>query len=472
MKIKHNSKNKIILTMIIILLINVFIYNQCQSKSLGIEDLQTNTSIKLSSNQNITNQKIATKISETDNSISNDVLNIHSEAAILIDSQSGKVLYGKNEKEKKYPASTTKILTAIIALEKLNLTDKLTASYEAVMSIPSGYSNAAIQPGETLTFEELLDLFLIHSANEVGYILAENISGSVEEFANLMNQKALEIGCTNTHFTNPSGIHDENHYSTAYDMALIAKYCMQNEKFRNVVSKTSCRIAATDKYEERYFVNTNDLIRESSKYYYQYTIGIKTGYTSQAKNCLISASSKDGLELITVILGAQTLENGDSARYVDTINLFEYGYSNYKIQTIVNKNSVVQEIVIPNATKDTENLQLLLKDSINSITPIDFDLNNLNYEVKLNDNLLAPISQGSVIGTITYDIDGITYTIDLLAGNNVEKSNLPILIIQIVLAILVLFILSKILSPKKKNKISKKKKYSKSKNKIDSIYKF
>lgn len=466
MKLKNSIRNKTILVMIIILLINIFIYSQCQAKQLEI-----NIFTKHSSNTNITNLKIATRISQNDNSKSNDRLTIYSEAAVLIDSKSGKVLYGKNEKEKKYPASTTKILTAIIALEKLNLTDKLTASYEAVMAIPSGYSNAAIQPGETLTFEELLNLFLIHSANEVGFILAENISGTVEEFANLMNQKALEIGCTNTHFTNPSGIHDENHYSTAYDMALIAKYCMQNEKFRSIVSKPSCRIPATDKYEERYFVNTNDLLRESSKYYYQYTIGIKTGYTSQAKNCLISASSKDGLELITVILGAKTLENGDSERYVDTINLFEYGYSNYKMQTIVNQNDIIQKITIPNATKDTENLPLILKDSINTIIPMNFDLNNLDYEVKLNENIQAPIAQGSIIGTITYNIDGITYSTNLLAGNNVEKSNLPILIVQIILAIIVLFAIAKMLSPNKKNKISKKKKSSK-KNKIDSIYKF
>ena len=491
MKIKNNAKSKITLIMIIILLINILIYQQSQaqslqSKELLIQELQPNistesfindNSTKLAtnsdpSNNNETTQNTEDQVSETNNSSTTAALTIHSEAAILIDAKTGKVLYGKNEEEKKYPASTTKILTAIIALEKLNLTDKLTASYEAVMSIPAGYSNAAIQPGETLTFQELLDLFLIHSANEVGYILAENISGSVEEFANLMNQKAVEIGCTNTHFTNPSGIQDENHYSTAHDMALIAKYCMQNEEFRKVVAKPSCTIAATDKYEERYFVNTNDLIRESSKYYYPYAIGIKTGYTSQAKNCLIAASSKDGLELITVVLGAQTLENGDSARNVDTINLFEYGFSNYKFQTIVNQNTVVQEITIPNATKDTRNLQLLLKDSISSIIPANYDLNHLDYTINLNDTISVPIAQGSVLGTITYNIDGLTYTTDLLASHDVEKSNLPILIAQVVLAILVLFILAKILSGKKSNKHIKKKKYKNSKHGTDSIYKF
>ena len=136
-------------------------------------------------------------------------------------------------------------------------------------------------------------MFLIHSANEVGYIFAEEISGNIENFANLMNQKALELGCTNTHFTNPSGIHDVNHYSTAYDMALIAKYCMRNETFRNIVNKKSCKFSATDLYpEERYFKNTNSLLDSSNRYYYEYAIGIKTGFTTQAKNCLIAGAKK------------------------------------------------------------------------------------------------------------------------------------------------------------------------------------
>ncbi len=385
-------------------------------------------------------------------------LTLYSDAAILIDLATGKVLVEKNSNEKMYPASTTKILTAIIAIENCKLDDKITASYNAVMSIPAGYSNAAIQPDETLSVEDLLNLFLIHSANEAGMILAEHISGSIENFANLMNQKAVEIGCTNTHFTNPSGIHDEEHYSTAYDMALIARYCMQNETFRSIVAKPSCEVAATDKYEKRYFVNSNDLLRPSSKYYYEYAIGIKTGFTSYAKNCLISASKKDNMELIAVVLGAQTTEDGKSARYIDSINLFEYGFNNYKFQEIKAQNDIIQEVKIKNATKETENLQLLLKDSISSIVPINFNLENLDYSVELNENISAPISEGSTLGKITYNIDGITYTSDLIASHNVEKFDLFLLIGQIILVIIVLFILAKLLSPKKNKKYKKNKK--------------
>lgn len=397
---------------------------------------------------------------------------IYSEGAILMEASTGKVLCGKNEKEKLYPASTTKILTAIIAIEKCKLTDKITASREAVMAIPSGYSNAAIQPGEALTAQELLDLFLIHSANEVGYIFAEHISGCLENFATLMNQKAKEIGCENTHFTNPSGIHDENHYSTPYDMAVIARYCMKNETFRSIVAKASCKIEATDKFEERYYKNTNELIIPKSKYYYENAIGIKTGFTSQAKNCLIAASEKDGMELITVALGAEATEDGRSGRYVDSINMFEYGFNNYKIQKIVTANTIIQDILVPKATKETKNLSLILKNDIRAFTPNDIDIKNLKYSVELKENIIAPISQGDVLGKISYDIDGITYSEDLIANSNVEEFNIPLLIAQIVIVLIILFFIARILSVKKKSKNTKKRKYKNYQNDIDSIYRF
>ena len=391
---------------------------------------------------------------------------VYSEGAVLLETLTGKVLYGKNENEKLYPASTTKILTAIIAIEHYNLTDKITANKSAITAIPSGYSNAAIQPGESLTVEELLQLFLIHSANEVGYIFAEDISGSIDNFANLMNKKAIEIGCKNTHFTNPSGIHNAEHYSTAYDMALIAQYCMKNTAFRNIVSMTSCTIQPTDKYEKRYFKNTNDLLDSKSRYYYENAIGIKTGFTTQAKNCLIAGSKKDNMELITVALGAEATADGRSGRYVDTINLFNYGFENYKIQKINTANTEIQNLTIENATKDTKNLPLLLKDDIYALVPTNIDLSTLKYDIDINSNVSAPITENDVLGKITYTIDGINYSSDLLAEHTVEKFNYYLLAIQIALAIFVLFILFKLIFFRKKKKM---KNYYKN---YDSIYRF
>lgn len=392
---------------------------------------------------------------------------IYSQGAVLLEASTGKVLYGKNENGKLYPASTTKILTAIIAIENYKLTDKVTANNSAIMAIPSGYSNAAIQPGEALTVEELLQLFLIHSANEVGYIFAEDISGSIDSFANLMNKKATEIGCKNTHFTNPSGIHNVEHYSTAYDMALIAQYCMKNETFRNIVSMTSCTIEPTDKYEKRYFKNTNDLIDSKSKYYYENAIGIKTGFTTQAKNCLIAGSKKDNMELITVVLGAEATADGRSGRYVDTINLFDYGFANYKIQKINSANTEIQNLKVENATKETENLPILLKDDITALVPTNINISNLNYNVNINTNISAPIAEGDVIGKITYNIDGISYSSDLIAEHSVEKFNYYLLAVQIAVAIVVLLIVVKLIFFRKKKK--KNNNYYKN---YDSIYRF
>lgn len=384
-------------------------------------------------------------------------LSLYSETAVLIDTNTGKILYGKDETKKMYPASTTKILTAIIALENCKLDDTVTASRKAVMSIPAGYSNAAIQPNETLTVKQLLDVFLVHSANEAGYILAEHISGSIEEFAKLMNEKVTEIGCKGTNFTNPSGIHDVNHYSTALDMALIARYCMKNEDFRKIVSQSSCTVSSTDMYEERYFVNTNDMIRPSSKYYYENCIGIKTGYTSQAKNCLISSSIKDGVELICVVLGASVTENNSSARYVDTKAIFEYGFSNYSNKTILSKNDIIKELVIENGTKDTKNLELKASKDIEVLVSNEVNLETIKKQILLNEEILAPIAENSVLGTISYEIDGITYTADLLASHSVEKSNILLFIAIIttafiILIILILFLLKLFGTKKKKYK--------------------
>ena len=453
MKTNFRNKLKIIIILVTILL-NIFFSFYIQSFAYT----------KLADNN--------TSNSTLDNGTQN--LSIYSESAILMDSKTGKILYEKNSNEKKYPASTTKILTAIIAIENCNLSDTVSASYNAIMSIPSGYSIAEIKENEVLTVEQLLNVFLIHSANEAGYILAEHIAGSISNFADLMNQKASEIGCTNTHFTNPSGIQDENHYSTAHDMALIAQYCMKNETFRQIVSKTSYTLEPTDKTsEERYFVTTNDLMKTSSEYYYPYCIGIKTGYTSQAKNCLISASQKDGLELITVVLGAEFTENGKSARNTDTINLFNYGFENYKYQEILSKNSVVTSINVKNATKETKDLPIIAENSITSLVPNNIKLNSLEPVISINENIEAPISEGTVLGSIKYNIDGIEYSTNLCAEHSVEKFDLILLICQICAVIIILIIIYKILSHKSKyKKKNSKKKSNLSKRQKDPIYKF
>lgn len=414
-------------------------------------------------------------LSFADSTIPNPDFQIYSSGSVLMDASTGKVLIQKDMNKQLYPASTTKILTAIIAIEKLDLSSTLTASRSAVMAIPSGYSNAGIKVGESLNVNDLLEMFLIHSANEVGYIFAEEISGNIENFANLMNQKATELGCINTHFTNPSGIHDINHYSTAYDMALIARYCMKNETFRNIVNKKSCKFSATDLYpEERYFKNTNSLLDPSNRYYYEYAIGIKTGFTTQAKNCLIAGAQKNGIELIAVMLGAEATENGQSGRYIDAKNLFDFGFENYKVKQFLQEGTKIAEIKIKNATKETQTLNLLAKTSLSATFESSFNISSLNPSIKIEENITAPIAKDKILGKISYDIDGITYETDLIAENDVIKSNILETIIQILSAIIILILIAEFFSHTKKKKNNNKKiKYNKKKlRKNNSVYKF
>ena len=259
-------------------------------------------------------------------------------------------------------------------------------------------------------------------------------------------------------------------------MAQIARYCMKNETFRNIVNKESCKIAATPLYpEERYFKNTNSLLDSSNRYYYEYAIGVKTGFTSQAKNCLIACSVKDGVELIAVLLGAEATETGLSGRYMDAINLFNYGFENYKIKNFFFFFTVIQELQIKNATKETKILNVVAKDSLSTLLPANYDVTNLQYSIELKNDILAPIAKDSVLGKITYNIDGITYTSDLIASSDVLKSKVMITILQVLLAIVILFILAMLISPKNGKKKKRNKKYKnnlKNTSDFNSIYKF
>ena len=386
-----------------------------------------------------------------------DNIDISAESAVLIDSSSEKTLYAKNDTQKMYPASTTKIVTAILTIENCKLDDVVTVPYEAISQIPSGYSIAALQAGEQLTVDQLLRLMLVHSANDAANVLAYHVSGSLEGFASLMNQKVADLGLEHTHFTNPSGMQNENHYTTAHDLALIMKYCMKNLTFRTLAGLKSCIIPATNKYEGRVFQTTNELLiydtsNVQSNYYYKYAIAGKTGYTTEAKNCLVSVANKDGFELICVVLGAGVGYNNLSGKFVDTKSIFEYGYSNYSIKKLRDSNAIATQITINNATKETTDLDLLISNDITALVTNDDSDTEFTPQITLQDNLLAPIAQGQVVGKITYTVDGIDYSSDLIASHNVEVSGSTVLIIQIILIVIILFLLYKLLFGNNKNK--------------------
>ncbi len=397
------------------------------------------------------------------NAADENSLEIYSPSALLMDLNSGKILYEKNIYEKMYPASLTKVMTAIIILENCKLDDIATVSYNAVMSLSSGYVTANLQMGEELTIEQLLYVLMVGSSNDAAIVLAEHFSGSVEDFSIVMNEKAKELGCTSTNFVNPNGAHDENHYSTAYDLSLMAKYAMQNETFRKLVSTTSYKLPATNKYEkeDRLFTTTNSLLivnnnARADNYYYKYATGIKTGFTTPAKNCLIASANKGNLELLTVVLGASQTDEGLSQRYLDTINLFKYGYSNYTLREVIKKDGIVETTNVNNATRDTKKLEAVVENDISVLIKQSDKNNALLPEVHLNDNLKAPIKKGEVIGTVTYTVEGIDYTENLVANHNVKKSRAFINTLLICFIIVLAYYYIKSTNKKKKNRRLKK----------------
>lgn len=396
---------------------------------------------------------------------------VYSPACILIDADSGKILYSKNANTKMYPASTTKIMTAILTLENCKLDDVAIASHNAVYSIPYGYSVATIQEGEELTIEQLLNVLLIPSANDAAVVLAEHIAGSVEAFSDMMNSKAVELGCKNTHFVNPNGIHDEEHYSTAYDLALIGKYAMRFDTFRTIVQKTSYSLPKTNKYdkEDRLFNTTNDLIKKNyssspTNYYYQYATGAKTGYTDAAKSCIVATATKDDISLIAVVLHSGTTAEGLSQRALDCKTLFEYGFNNYSIKSIAEKDSVAEQISVKNSTKETESLDLLYSDDLSGLVPDDVDISTIAPNIKLTENLSAPILEGTNLGTITYTIDGFDYSCNLIASHTVYKSNFTKTLLELILLIFFLFLFAKFLHFKNKKNSKNRKSSNRKKN--------
>ena len=258
-------------------------------------------------------------------------LDIKTDHVLMMERSTGDILYDKNGDERMYPASTTKILTAILVLENCSLNETAEVTSLALKAVPSGYTTCGIQIGEEFKIKDVLYTMLIRSANDAANVLAIHVSGSITGFAELMNKKAKELGCTASHFTNPSGIHDNEHYTSAHDLAIIANYAMNNPIFRDTVLTSSYSLPATDIYphENRSFKTSNKLINPDEKdYYYNLATGIKTGFTNASKDCIVASAKKNGIEFIVVVLGAESI-NGVRQKYIDCKTLFDFAFDNY-----------------------------------------------------------------------------------------------------------------------------------------------
>lgn len=263
---------------------------------------------------------------------------IGAESAILLEANSGAVLYAKNINEQLYPASVTKILTALIAAEKCEMDEIVTFSSDAIHSINwREDANMGINVGDQITMEQCLYGLLVGSANEAAYAIAEHISGegNLDGFAALMNEKAKELGCTNSNFVTPNGIHDENHYTSAHDLALIAQAFFSNELLTKMSSTTSYQIPKTaTQPREDMIVWAKSKLLPGKEYAYEPLLGTKTGFTTQARQTLVSCAQKNGLKLICVIMKEESPD-----QFTDTVQLFEYGFQNFTAVTIADKDT-------------------------------------------------------------------------------------------------------------------------------------
>lgn len=353
----------------------------------------------------------------------------NSKAALLMDMNSGRLLYGKNIDKKVFPASTTKIMAGILAIEMGNFEDKVSASAEAIEPITLEDSHMGILIGEELTFEQLVKGMLIHSANDAANVIAVHLASSMDAFVEIMNQKAQELGMTNTHFENACGSHHDNHYTTAHDLAILSQYAMQNETFRDIVKTAIYKIPPTNKYtEERILVNTNLFLSSarSAAHYNPLCTGIKTGHTSQSGYCLVSSAQYEDIYLLAIVMGCPNVDLEEKAySYIDSKALFDFGFNNYIGKVIAAPGDIVSDSKVYEAKGGTR-VALTVETPVNALVPSSSgDFEEIEAKINLPKQIAAPISKGAVLGTVTYSYKGTQIgSSNLIATNSVERNEI------------------------------------------------
>ena len=333
-------------------------------------------------------------------------LALEAEAAILIDAETGEILYNKASTARYYPASITKLMTVLLVLENCEKDEIVTFSHDAVFSIEPGSSHIAIVPDEMLTVEQCLYGIMLQSANEVSNAVGEHIAGSMEEFSVMMTERAKELGCKNTNFVNAHGLHDENHYTTAYDMALIAKEVLKYPYFKEIMSSVYFEIQPTNKQPEiRYLHGQNQLLKPASIFHYEYCIGGKTGFTNEARNTLVAFAEKDGTTLISVVL-----KSTGYGEYTDTIALFDYGFNNFHTVELGNTAEVLGTIeVVRGEGKDFEVVDSVdgrISSKAKATLPLERRASEVESSISMNTVTKNAVFKDDVIGTVTYTLDG------------------------------------------------------------------
>lgn len=348
-----------------------------------------------------------------------DFPTINSRAYVVIDRKSNTIMLGKNEHQKKKMASTTKIMTSIVIIENYNLSDIVTISKKAANT---GGSRLGLKTGDKISVHDLLYGLMLRSGNDAAVALAEYATGSIPGFATLMNQKANELGLENTHFVTPHGLDHDEHYTTAYELALLTNYALNNKIFSQIVSTKNYTITING--YPKALINTNELLGVLDGIY-----GVKTGFTNGANRCLVTSCKRGDMDIICVVLGADTKK----FRTQDSIKLINYSFQNFtyihineKIETEFNK-WIDENINSFSIYKGINNkIELYFNKLDYDYIPIKNDsINDIKISIQCNTNLTAPILSNYTLGHITvFQNDDILYTLDIKSKNNIQKRNI------------------------------------------------
>ncbi len=356
----------------------------------------------------------------TPDGITADVV-IQAEGAALIDAKTGMLLYGKNSDKRMYPASMTKVMTMLVACEKGNLDDIVTVSSNAVNSIPWDSSKAELVEGEEITLRDLLYGLVLVSGNDAAVAIAEHVGGSEAGFVEMMNEKAKELGCENTHFVNPHGYHDEAHYTTPNDMAIIVRAASQNEEAMKIWGSSDHSINATNKHEARVLNHSDKMLQPTTQFYDERIKGGKTGFHNQAMNTLASYAENGDVQLAAVVMK----DNGYNPTYEDTKNLLDFGFSLYKERVLYSRDRFERVVPVVQQYKDEiidlGTVNVTLASDLTAYTPSFINEDTVVINCEMPDNLTAPVTMDQVVGKVTVSYaDTELGVIDLVPVNAVD----------------------------------------------------
>ena len=349
---------------------------------------------------------------------------VAAKGAILYELNTDTVLLEQDADARLYPASTTKLMTALVAMEYGNPEDIITVPAAAVDGLFELGSASYLLAGEEISFMDLMEYMLIASGNDAANAMAIHISGSISAFADLMNNRAQELGCTNTHFVNPHGLHDEEHYTSARDLLRIAKAAMQNPTIAEIVAKDEVVLPITNKHPQtttKY--TTNYLISRKStrEYYYEGAIGIKTGTTTPAGLCLVAACVKGDYTYYTVVLGAEKGENGERNQFIETAKLFDYGAENFSQQVMLSSSEPIAEVPV-RLSNEKDSVVVTPSENITAMLPNAFETSDLTMKYTVEESVAAPVQAGDVLGKLTVSYEGKTWQLDLVASSDAARS--------------------------------------------------